>query len=163
QAGSSGEEFMLALAVAYEIQCRFTAAVPVMAKGFNHATQLAISAAAGAGRLFGLSSTEIANASAMATVDNVSLACGHAEPVSQWKGFSPGMTGMRAIYAASLAKRGFTGPHGLLEGPDGLDRMFGQPIRADWEDPSLEIVAQTVMKKYCSLIHGQPILEAVLD
>ena len=40
---------MLALALAYEIQCRFTAAVPVMAKGFNHATQLAISAAAGAG------------------------------------------------------------------------------------------------------------------
>jgi 2-methylcitrate dehydratase len=38
QAGASGEEFMLALAVAYEIQCRFSAAVPVMAKGFNHAT-----------------------------------------------------------------------------------------------------------------------------
>src|SRR6185312_12731692 len=40
QAGASGEEFMLALAVAYEIQCRFTAAAPVMEKGFNHATQL---------------------------------------------------------------------------------------------------------------------------
>ncbi len=38
QVGASGEDFMLALAVAYEIQCRFTAAVPVMAKGFNHAT-----------------------------------------------------------------------------------------------------------------------------
>src|SRR5271165_336313 len=50
QAGASGEKFMLALAVAYEIQCRFTAVVPVMAKGFNHATQLAISAAASAGK-----------------------------------------------------------------------------------------------------------------
>ena len=39
QAGASGEEFMLVLAVAYEIQCRFSAAFPVMAKGFNHATQ----------------------------------------------------------------------------------------------------------------------------
>ena len=163
QAGASGEEFMLALAVAYEIQCRFSAAVPVMAKGFNHATQLAISAAAGAGRLLGLSAGEIANAIAIATVDNISLACVHAEPVSQWKGFSPGMTGMRAIYAASLAKRGFEGPSGLFEGPDGLERMFGQPIRVDWEDPSLEIVTQTVLKKYCSLIHGQPVLEAVLD
>ena len=129
QAGASGEEFMLALAVAYEIQCRFSAAVPVMAKGFNHATQLAISAAAGAGKLLGLSAVEIANAIAIATVDNVSLACVHAEPVSQWKGFSPGMTGMRAIYAASLAKRGFEGPSGLFEGPDGLERMFGQSIR----------------------------------
>jgi 2-methylcitrate dehydratase len=163
QAGASGEEFMLALAVAYEIQCRFSAAVPVMAKGFNHATQLAISSAAGAGKLFGLSADEIANAIAIATVDNISLACVHAEPVSQWKGFSPGMTGMRAIYAASLAKRGFEGPDGLFEGPDGLERMFGQSIGADWDDPSLEIVSQTVLKKYCSLIHGQPVLEAVLD
>src|SRR6202795_548435 len=129
QAGASGEEFMLALAVAYEIQCRFSAAVPVMARGFDHATQLAISAAASVGKLLGLSAVELANAIAIATVDNVSLTCVHAEPVSQWKGFSPGMTGMRAIYAASLAKRGFEGPGGLFQGPDGLERMFGQPIR----------------------------------
>ncbi len=163
QTGASGEEFMLALAVAYEIQCRFTAAVPVMANGFNHATQLAISAAASAGKLLRLSAGEIANAIAIATVDNISLAWVHAEPVSQWKGFSPGITGMRAIYAAGLAKRGFEGPSGLFEGPDGLERMFAQSIDVDWENPSLEIVSQTVLKKYCSLIHGQPVLEAVLD
>jgi 2-methylcitrate dehydratase len=162
-AGASGEEFMLALAVAYEIQCRFTSAVPVMAKGFNHATQLAISVAAGAGKLFGLSAGEIANAISIATIDNVSLANVHAEPVSQWKGFSPGMTGMRAVYAASLSKRGFTGPKGVFEGPFGLELMFKQSILVDWEQSSLEIITQTVMKKYCSLIHGQPILEAVLE
>jgi 2-methylcitrate dehydratase len=163
QVGASGEQFMLALAVAYEIQCRFTSAVPVMAKGFNHATQLAISAAAGAGKLFGLSAGETANAISIATIDNVSLANVHAEPVSQWKGFSPGMTGMRAVYAASLAKRGFTGPKALFEGPFGLELMFKQSIPVDWEQPSFEIITQTVMKKYCSLIHGQPILEAVLE
>lgn len=111
----------------------------------------------------GLSSAEIANAISIATVDNISLACVHSEPVSQWKGFSPGMTGMRAIYAASLAKRGFTGPKGLFEGPYGLELMFNQTILADWENPSLDIVSQTIMKKYCSLIHGQSVLEAVLD
>jgi 2-methylcitrate dehydratase len=41
--------------------------------------------------------------------------------------------------------------------------MFAQSIPVDWEDSSLEIVTQTVLKKYCSLIHGQPVLEAVLD
>src|SRR6266478_4066620 len=41
--------------------------------------------------------------------------------------------------------------------------MFAQSIDMDWEDPTLEIVSQTVLKKYCSLIHGQPVLEAVLD
>jgi 2-methylcitrate dehydratase len=160
-ARASGEEFMLALAIAFEIQCRFTAKVP-MAKGFNHAIQLAISTAAGAGKLFGLSEEQIAHAISIAAVDNVSLACVHVEPVSQWKGFSPGMTGMRAIYSASLAKRGFTGPSGLFEGPSGLQRMFDQKIDIDWSDDSLEIVRYTVLKKYCSLIHGQPVLEAVL-
>jgi 2-methylcitrate dehydratase len=162
-AGASGEEFMLALAVSYEIQCRFTGVVPVMAKGFNHATQLAISAAASAGKLFGLSAKEIANAISIATADNVSLACIHVEPVSQWKGFSPGWTGMRAVYAASMAKRGFTGPVGLFEGPWGLEHMFAQSIPVNWQNPSLEIVKQTVLKKYCSLIHGQPVIEAALD
>jgi len=159
---ASGEDFMLALAVAYEIQARITAVVPVMAKGFNHAIQLAISASASAGKLFGLTAEQIAHAVAISTVDNISLTCVHSEPVSQWKGFSPGMTGMRAVYAASLAKRGLTGPLALFEGPNGLVRMFDQPIDIDWDDPALDVIHQTVMKKYCSLIHGQPVLEATL-
>ncbi|TAM52494.1 MAG: MmgE/PrpD family protein [Paraburkholderia sp.] len=160
---ASGADFMLALAVAYEIQARITAVVPVMAKGFNHAVQLAVSAAAASGKLFDLSVDQIAHAVAIATVDNISLTCVHSEPVSQWKGFSPGVTGMRAVYSASLAKRGFTGPLRLFEGPNGLIRMFAQPIDVDWDDPRLEVVQQTVMKKYCSLIHGQPVLEATLE
>ncbi|MGO4303282.1 MmgE/PrpD family protein [Cupriavidus sp. RAF12] len=162
-ASASGEAFMLALAVAYEIQCRITAIVPVMSKGFNHAIQLAVSAAAGSGKLLGLDAGQIANAIAIATVDNISLTCVHSEPVSQWKGFSPGMTGMRAVYSASLAKRGFTGPMRLFEGPNGLVRMFDQPIDVDWDDATLGVIHQTVMKKYCSLIHGQPVLEVTLD
>src|SRR5471030_3457051 len=142
-AHASGEDFMLALAVAYEIGCRITAIVPVMAKGFNHAIQLAISAAAGSGKLLDLDADQIAHAIAIATVDNISLTCVHAEPVSQWKGFSPGITGMRAVDAASLAKRGFTGPNGLVEGPYGLEQMFAQSIPVDWEDPSLDSVKQT--------------------
>jgi len=161
-ASASGEDFMLALAVAYEIGCRITAIVPVMAKGFNHAIQLAVSAAAGSGKLLGLDVDQIAHAIAIATVDNVSLTVVHSEPVSQWKGFSPGITGMRAVYSASLAKRGFTGPLRLFEGPNGLVRMFDQPLDVDWDDHRLEIIHQTVMKKYCSLIHGQALLEATI-
>ena len=160
---ASGEDFMLALAAAYEIQCRFTAVVPVMTKGFNHAMQLAMSTAAATGKLFGLSPEQIANAISIATADSISLACIHVEPVSQWKGFSPGWTGMRAVYATSMAKRGFTGPRGLFEGPKGLEQMFGGPIKVDWDDPSLDFVKQTVLKKYCSLIHGQAVIEATMD
>jgi hypothetical protein len=31
--------------------------------------------------------------------------------------------------------------------------MFAQPISANWERPSLDVVTQTVMKKYYSLIY----------
>ena len=159
---ASGEDFMLALAVAYEVGGRFTAAVPVMAKGFNHALQLSMSLAAACGKLMGLTPTQIAHAIAIAATDNVSLAAVHSEPVSQWKGFSPGITAMRAVYTTALAGQDFTGPLRLFEGPNGLNRMFDQAIAIDWADSSLELVRRTVMKKYCSLIHGQPVLEAVL-
>ncbi len=160
---ASGGEFLLALAVAYEIVCRFTAAVPVMTRGFNHALQLAMSLAAASGKLMKLTSAETAHAIAIAAADNVSLAAVHSEPVSQWKGFSPGMTAMRAVYTTALAERGFTGPLRLFEGPNGLERMFGQQICIDWADSHLEMIRHTVLKKYCSLIHGQPVLEAVLE
>jgi 2-methylcitrate dehydratase len=32
---ATGADFLLALAIAYEVQCRFSAQVPVMARGLN--------------------------------------------------------------------------------------------------------------------------------
>ena len=162
-ADRSGQEFLLALAVAYEVQCRFTEVVPVMYRGLNHALQLSMSVAAGSSRLLGLNRDQTANAIAIAAADNVSLAVVHVEPVSHWKGISPGMSAMRALYATSMAKRGFTGPMGLFEGPNGLNRLFDQTISIDWSDPALEASRKTVFKKYCALVHGQPVLETVLE
>jgi 2-methylcitrate dehydratase len=160
-ADKPGEDFLLALAIAYEVQCRFTEIVPVMYRGLNHALQLSLSVAAGAAKLLGLGPEQTANAIAIAGADNVSLAVVHVEPVSNWKGISPGITAMRALYATSLAKRGLTGPKGLFEGPNGLARLFDQPIAIDWEDRSLDIVHRTLLKKYCALVHGQPVLETL--
>src|SRR6201996_8383697 len=121
---ASGADFLLALAVAYEIQCRFSAQVPVMARGLNHALQLAMSVAAGASKLLGYDATQTASAIAASSVDNVSLAAVHTEPVSTWKGISPAITGMRAVYTTLLAGRGATGPYALLEGPNSLAQLF---------------------------------------
>lgn len=159
---ASGADFLLALAVAYEVQCRFSAAVPVMAHGLNHALQLAMSVAAGAARLTGLTADQTADAIAMAAADNVSLAAIHSEPVSNWKGVSPGITAQRAVYTTALAGRGVTGPHGLIDGPNGLEQLFGQTIDLRLEDPTLGVVADTYLKKYCALIHGQAPIETIL-
>jgi len=160
--GASGADFLLALAVAYEIQCRFSTAVPVMARGLNHALQLAMSVAAGSARLLGLDAEQTANAIAASAADNLSLAGVHAEPVSNWKGISPAITGMRAVYTTMLAGRGVTGPKSLFEGPHGLVQLFDQPIDFHTADRGLTAVEQTYLKQYCSLIHGQVIIDAVL-
>ncbi len=161
-AGASGTEFLLALAVAYEVQCRFSASVPVMERGLNHALQLAISVAAGSAKLLHLSAEQTANAIAMAVADNVSLAAVHSEPVSNWKGISPGITAQRAVYTTALAQRGVTGPRGIFEGPNGLEQSFGQRIEMRLDDRSLAVVESTYLKKYCALIHGQAPIETVL-
>ena len=158
----SGADFLLALAVAYEIQCRFSAQVPVMARGLNHALQLAMSVAAGSAKLLGLDAERTANAIAAAAADNVSLAAVHAEPVSNWKGISPAITGMRAVYTTLLARRGISGPKSLFEGPHGLVQLFDQPIDFHTADRGLTCVEQTYLKQYCALIHGQAIIDAIL-
>jgi 2-methylcitrate dehydratase len=160
--GSSGVEFLLALAVAYEVQCRFSASVPVMARGLNHALQLAISVAAGAAKLLHLTADQTANAIAIAAADNVSLAAIHSEPVSNWKGISPGITAQRAVYTTLLAQRGVTGPRGIFDGPNGLEQLFGQPINLRLDDCSLAVVRDSYLKKYSALIHGQAPIETVL-
>ena len=157
-----GAEFLLALGVAYEIQCRFSAQVPVMGRGLNHALQLAMSAAAGSARLLGLDVAQAGDAIAASAVDNVSLAAVHSEPVSTWKGISPAITGMRAVNNTLLVSRGITGPRALFEGPNGLERLFDQPIDLRTSDRSLTAVEQTHLKQYCSLIHGQVIIDATL-
>ncbi len=159
---AGGSDFLLALAVAYEIQCRFSAQVPVMAHGLNHALQLAMSAAAGSAKLLKLDPARTADAIAASAVDNVSLAAVHSEPVSNWKGISPAITGMRAVYATMLAARGVTGPKALFDGPNGLTQLFDQPIDMRTDDPSLSAVEQTYLKQYCSLIHGQAVIDAAL-
>src|ERR1700753_4036495 len=157
-----GADFLLALAVAYEIQSRFSATVPVMGRGLNHALQLAMSAASGSAKLLALDVEHTADAIAASAADNVSLAAVHAEPVSTWKGISPAITGMRAVYTTLLASRGIRGPRALFEGPNGLERLLDQPIDMRTSDRSLTAVEQTYLKQYCALIHGQVIIDATL-
>ena len=133
-----------------------------MAHGLNHALQLAMSVAAGSAKLLHLTAGQTANAIAMAAADNVSLAAIHSEPVSNWKGISPGITAQRSVYATALAARGVTGPRGIIDGPNGLEQLFGQQIDLRLDDPTLGAVEHTYLKKYCALIHGQAPIDAVL-
>jgi len=55
-----------------------------------------------------------------------------------------------------------TGPRGILDGPSGLEQLFGQAIDLRLDDRTLGVVKDTYLKKYCALIHGQAPIETVL-
>ena len=61
-AGRDGRDFLAALAVAYQVQCRLSDVAPVRAKGFDHTTQGAYAVAAGVSRALGLDPARAANA-----------------------------------------------------------------------------------------------------
>jgi 2-methylcitrate dehydratase len=69
---------------------------------------------------------------------------------------------MRAVYTTMLAARGITGPRALFDGPNGLELLFDQHIDMRTDDWSLTAVEQTYLKQYCSLIHGQVVIDATL-
>src|ERR1051326_3061411 len=60
-----GREFLAALAVAYQVQCRLSDVAPIRAKGFDHTTQGSYAVGAGVWRALRLDPARIANALAI--------------------------------------------------------------------------------------------------
>ena len=65
-AGLDGREFLTALAVAYQVQCRLSDEAPVRDKGFDHTTQGSYAVAAGVSKALGLDAEKTAHTIAIA-------------------------------------------------------------------------------------------------
>jgi len=71
--GATGPDLMIALAVAYQIQCRLCDVAPVRARGFDHTVQGAYAVAAGISRILKLDRSQTANAIAISGTAFVAL------------------------------------------------------------------------------------------
>jgi 2-methylcitrate dehydratase len=162
-AGASGRELLTALAVAYQVQCRLSDEAPVRVKGFDHTTQGAYAAAAGAAKALRLGETETTNAVAIAGTALNALRVTRTGTLSQWKGLAYPFTAFGAIEAVFLAARGVTGPAEVFEGNKGFIDAIAGHFEIDWEREDLERVRQTFLKRYNAEIHSQSALEALLD
>ena len=162
-AGASGRELLVALAVAYQVQCRLSDEAPVRAKGFDHTTQGAYAAAAGAAKALRLDEAETANAIAIAGTALNALRVTRTGALSQWKGLAYPFTAFGAVEAAFLAARGITGPAEVFEGNKGFMDSIAGHFEIDWEHEDLERVRRTFLKRYNAEIHSQSALEALLE
>jgi 2-methylcitrate dehydratase len=145
------------------VQCRLSDEAPVRAKGFDHSTQGAYAAAAGAAKALRLGEAETANAVAIAGTALNALRVTRTGALSQWKGLAYPFTAFGAVEAAFLAARGITGPDEVFEGNKGFMDSIAGHFEIDWEREDLERVRRTFLKRYNAEIHSQSALEALLE
>jgi len=159
----NGREFLTALALAYQVQCRLSDVAPVRAKGFDHTTQGAYAVAAGVARALGLDRHGIANAIAISGTAYNALRVTRTGSLSNWKGLAYPNTAFGATHAAFLAMRGVTGPLEVFEGTKGLMDAITGRFELDWSQENLESVRRTSVKKYNAEFHSQSALEGMLE
>jgi len=162
-AGASGRDFLAALAVAYQVQCRLSDMAPVRDAGFDHVTQGAYAVAAGVARALGLDLERTAHAVAIAGTAFNALRVTRTGRLSHWKGLAYPNVAAAATRTTLLARRGITGPLEVFEGEKGFMDAVSGYFELDWETEDLERVTQTILKKYNAEIHSQSVLEAVLE
>ena len=117
---ASGEDFITALAVAYEIMCRFTDVVPFNAAGWDQPVTGAIATAMAAGRLLGLGKEALGHAISLAAIPNLCTYQTRAGELSMWKGCAGPNGARNGLFAALLAREGMTGPFQAFEGVFGV-------------------------------------------
>ncbi|MGD0645835.1 MAG: MmgE/PrpD family protein [Candidatus Bathyarchaeia archaeon] len=159
----SGKEFLVSLAVAYQVQCRLSEVAPLRDRGFDHVTQGAYAVAAGVSKALGLDIAKTANAIAISGTALNALRVTRTGKLSNWKGLAYPFTSFCALHAVFLAREGITGPLEVFEGNKGfMDTVSGR-FEIDWSKEKLEAVNQTILKKYNAEIHSQSAIECMLS
>jgi|SRR5579885_739 len=159
---ASGKDFLTALAIAYQVQCRLSDVAPVRDKGFDHTTQGSYAVAAGVAKALRLSEDQIANALAISGTAFNALRVTRTGKISHWKGLAYPNTVFSATHATFLAMYGITGPLEVFEGNKGFMHTITGPFSIDWRRENLEAVRRTSIKKFNAEFHSQPTIEGIL-
>jgi 2-methylcitrate dehydratase len=162
-ANGGGRDFLTALGLAYQIQCRLSESAPVRDRGFDHITQGAYSVSGSVAKALQLDRNQIANAIAISGTASNALRVTRTGRLSHWKGLAFANMACGAVHAAFLAMRGITGPLEIFEGNKGFMDAIAGHFEIDWSRENLEMVTRTVLKKYNAEIHSQSAIECALE
>jgi 2-methylcitrate dehydratase len=162
-ADRTGEEFLTALAVAYQVQCRLSDEAPVRDKGFDHTTQGSYAVAAGVSKALNLDLDRTAHALAICGTAFNALRVTRTGVLSNWKGLAYPNTAFCATHATFLAMRGITGPLEVFEGNKGFVDTISGRFELDWSKEDLERVDHTIVKRYNAEIHSQSAIEGAIE
>jgi 2-methylcitrate dehydratase len=158
---ANGRDTLNAIVVAYEVYCMYCEVTDLNEKGWDQPVYGVIASAIGAGKLLGLSRQEMGEAISLAVVPNMAMLQTRRGELSSWKGAAAANAARNGVFAAILAKEGFTGPEAVFEGPSGFFELAGKFDVA--LDGSSERITRTNMKCFPVCYHGQAAVRAALN
>ncbi len=163
-ANRPGKDLILATVAAYEIQCRLCDAASLRAGGWDHVTYGAFSATLGAAKLWGLNREQMIHAQGLAGVCNIATRQTRTGQISMWKACAFSNVCRNAVFAANLARQGFTGPHEIFEGPKGVfKQLTGRPFTVTLGSKRTGyMINKTYIKFWPAEYHAQSAIDAAL-
>ncbi|MGW4591115.1 MmgE/PrpD family protein [Amycolatopsis thermoflava] len=132
--GRSGRDLVTAIALAYEVQVRLQDAANLYRRGWDHVNYVLVSAALAAGKLMGLDTGQLAQAANIALGGHLALRQVRAGELSWWKGSAAPNAARNGVFAAWLAREGFTGPAPVFEGAMGFMAQVSGPFTLEPAD-----------------------------
>jgi 2-methylcitrate dehydratase len=150
--GLGPSDFILALAISYEIQCRFTDTVPFNAAGWDQPLVGAMACAMGVGRIMGLSDAQLGHAAALAAIPHFPTYRTRSGELAMWKGCAGPYGARNGIFAVRMAQEGMTGPFDFFEGTFGVwQQTLREPGKFTLPEPGKDPVKgliQTNIKRF---------------
>jgi 2-methylcitrate dehydratase len=163
---SSAEDLIVAILLAYEINCRLIDAVDLSERGWDPPVLGLPAAALAAGKLMKLPKDKLVQAVNLGINDHISLGQTRTQTLSDWKGVADAEAGRNAVFAATLARGGLTGPAPIFEGQAGFFRLVSGDADVDvgafGGDGRPFMIGLCGMKPYPAVVHSQTAIVAAI-
>ena len=161
---ATAHDLIVAIVVAYEIDCRLVDALDLSARGWDSPVFSLPAVALAVGKLMKLDQAKLTEAVNLAINDHIAMGQTRTQVLSDWKGLADGEASRNAVFAALLARGGLTGPAPIFEGRLGLFKLVsgeanidvgkfgghGNPFR----------INQCGLKAYPAVVYGQTAIVA---
>jgi 2-methylcitrate dehydratase len=161
-AGASGREFLTALAVAYQVQCRFCEVAHVEGGGLGYNAPEYYAIAAGVAKALNLNKEQTANVIATAGAANKLPQTSHVSASSRCRALPHPDSIFSIAQAVLLEMSSVTDSGEAFEADEHLLEPAVLGYEIDWVNEDLEAVRRTAIKRYTADIHAQSALEAIL-
>jgi 2-methylcitrate dehydratase len=170
--GAGGRELITAIALAYEVQCRFCDAASIRARGWDHVTYGAFSTALASAHLMKLDPIKTRHAVNIAGVAGAAMRQARVGELSHWKGVAFANAARHGVFSALLARAGMTGPGPIFEGQMGFEKQLGVslgnvaekfavPFEKTGDGPA-SMILHTSIKFWPAEYHSQSAIEGAL-